>query len=73
MTARHDMNARLMKEKEEVAHYDIHEETHSEWGLGANTSEVAAKSDDVQTRKLAFGLAEAIRKDWPRPTEQFGR
>jgi hypothetical protein len=65
MTGRHDLNASIRKELKEIATYNIHEETHVEWGLGAETGPIEAKSDEVHTKKLAFSLAEAIRKDWP--------
>ena len=73
MTGRHDVNAILQKEMKELAQYGIHEETHVEWGLGADTGQVSEKSDDLQTMTLAFKLAEAIRKDWPTLSEQFGK
>lgn len=72
MTGRHDVNVILRKEMKELAQYGIHEEIHVEWGLGADTGQVSAKSDDLQTKTLAFKLAEAIRKDWPTLSSQIG-
>ena len=58
---------------EEVAQYNVSEKTHVTWGLYANTNEVSVKADDLQTRKLAFKLAEEIRQDCPRLTQQLGK
>jgi hypothetical protein len=66
MTGHHEVSAILQKETAELARYGIQQETHVEWGLAANAGEVSSRSDDLQTRTLAFKLAEVIRKDWPK-------
>ncbi len=71
MTGRHDLEADLRKGSKEVAKYNISQETHVSFGLYADANEVGRKADEAQVEQLAYKLAEAIKKDWPRISSKF--
>lgn len=71
MTGIHDINASLLQKDAEIAKYDVHTETSLEWGLAADTNEVARKAESLQVKKLADGLTTKLKEDWPRISMYF--
>jgi len=63
MTGVHDAAATLTRNAVEVARYSVHVESTVTWGLGANTTEVSSKAEDLQRRKLAVELAQKLEAD----------
>lgn len=73
MTGTHDAVAALKKGTSEIARYSARVESTVEWGMGANTSEVAKKADDLQRRKLAVEIARTLEADRVRLAQLFGK
>lgn len=63
MTGTHDILAVVNKSSREAGRYTVQVTSKVEWGLTANTGEVAKKADQLQTKKMAFELAKTIRAD----------
>ncbi len=70
-TGRHELVAVLSKDGQEVARYRFLEETKISAGLLANWNEVAPKADQLQTSKLATGLARRLNEDWVKLSKRF--
>jgi hypothetical protein len=63
MTGTHDALAIIDKSTKELGRYSVHVTSTVEWGMGANSNDVAAKADTLQIKRLAFELAKRIRED----------
>lgn len=63
MTGTHDAQAILYVSSSEIGNYSANVVSTVEWGMAANTSEVATKADTLQTRRMAHELATKIRDD----------
>ena len=63
MTGTHDAAAVLNKSAEEIGRYSIQSITKVEWGMAANTNEVAVKADTIQKKRIAYELAKKIDAD----------
>lgn len=63
MTGTHDISASFSKADKEYGRYSSQAITVVEWGLGADTGDVTNKTDALQTKRLAYGLADKIRAD----------
>ncbi len=72
MTGEHDLTGTLEKDRNVVSKYSVHKKTLVSWGLMANTNEVTIRSDELQTKSLAMGLAEKLQKDWLHISPKFG-
>jgi hypothetical protein len=57
MNGVHDVTARLTAGQQELTSYQARISTRVSWGILGNTGEVGAKADDLQARKIAFGIA----------------
>jgi len=63
MTGVHEAAAILSRSAAEVARYSVRVESTVTWGLGANTTEVSSKAEDLQRRRLAVELAQKLEAD----------
>lgn len=63
MTGIHDAQATIQKSSSEIGNYSAKVETTVEWGMGANSSEVSKKAEELQTKRIAHELAKKIRDD----------
>ena len=63
MTGTHNARASIQKSSNEIADYSVKVESTVEWGLGSNAGEVSTKAEALQTKRIAFELANKIRED----------
>lgn len=73
MVGVHDAAASLSKDAREVARYTVRVESTVTWGMGANTTDVSNKADDLQRRKLAIELAQKLEADRSTLVKAFSR
>ena len=73
MTGTHDALAVLNKLSDEIGRYSVHVTSTVEWGMAANTGEVAKKADELQRKQIAYELAKKIRADRQALLSKFGK
>jgi len=73
MTGTHDALAVLNKSSDEIGRYSVHVTSTVEWGMLANTSEVAKQAEELQRKQIAYELAKKIRADRQVLLSKFGK
>lgn len=63
LTGDHAAVAAFMRGRDELAKYSVQAKTEVEWGMMADTNEVAQKATTIQIKQLAYELAKKIEAD----------